>query len=104
MAGFPAEYGLKPALLPAGPIEASKEPFCLGVGHCIPAFIWLNRRSPSSAKASCISTSAAAATAARAKGQRRQHVARPVEVKIGDAVVHEQHGIGRYMGRSTSIG
>ncbi len=101
MAAYLAEYGLKP--LPAADLPAflaSSEPFAIGVaplsyGFSVPSEGW------------CIVTeSELYAGTVRQRSGRSQASKNSVEgmlrdlseLKIGDPVVHAQHGIGRYVG------
>ncbi|HYN12932.1 MAG TPA: transcription-repair coupling factor [Burkholderiales bacterium] len=99
MASYFAEYGLKPALCPSfADFSSSLESFCLGVaplaqGFIVPAEGW------------AIVTEAelyAGVVRRRARAEKRSSVEGMLrdlsELKVGDPVVHEQHGIGRYMG------
>jgi transcription-repair coupling factor (superfamily II helicase) len=99
MANYFAEYGLKPS--PCGSFAdfiSSLESFCLGVaplaqGFAVPAEGW------------AIVTEAelyAGVVRRRARAEKRSSVEGMLrdlsELKVGDPVVHEQHGIGRYLG------
>ena len=99
MASYFAEYGLKPALCASfGDFISSPESFCLGVaplaqGFIVPAEGW------------AILTEAelyAGVVRRRARAEKRSSVEGMLrdlsELKVGDPVVHEQHGIGRYLG------
>jgi transcription-repair coupling factor (superfamily II helicase) len=99
MASYFAEYGLKPALCASfGDFISSPESFCLGVaplaqGFIVPAEGW------------AMVTEAelyAGVVRRRARAEKRSSVEGMLrdlsELKVGDPVVHEQHGIGRYMG------
>ncbi|MBB5019797.1 transcription-repair coupling factor (superfamily II helicase) [Chitinivorax tropicus] len=99
MAGYLAEYGLKPTLLEDwSAFLAAKQPFCLAVGPVQTGFILGDGTA-------LITESELYAHVARSRESRQSR--KPAsdtllrdlsEVKIGDPVVHEQHGIGRYMG------
>jgi transcription-repair coupling factor (superfamily II helicase) len=99
MANYFAEYGLKPSPCPSfGDFISSLESFCLGVaplaqGFVVPAEGW------------AIVTEAelyAGVVRRRARAEKRSSVEGMLrdlsELKVGDPVVHEQHGIGRYLG------
>ncbi|MDQ5848212.1 MAG: transcription-repair coupling factor, partial [Pseudomonadota bacterium] len=99
MANYFAEYGLKPSPCGSfGDFISSLESFCLGVaplaqGFAVPAEGW------------AIVTEAelyAGVVRRRARAEKRSSVEGMLrdlsELKVGDPVVHEQHGIGRYLG------
>src|SRR6185436_19947116 len=100
MAGYFAEYGLQPSACgPFAEFAAGKEAFCVGVsplanGFAVPAERWaivteaelyagvVRRRARVAEKPSAVD------------GMLRDLS----ELKVGDPVVHEQHGIGRFKG------
>ncbi len=101
MAGYLAEYGMHPAATPDLPaFLAGKETFSIGVaplanGFEVPAEGW-----------SIVTESELYAATVRQRAGRGTAPANSVEgmlrdlseLKIGDPVVHAQHGIGRYVG------
>src|SRR5206468_3709757 len=98
-----AEYGLKPAVVPdwAGFIGSDASP-ALAVAPLHTGFVW------AAANFAVITEAELYATAARRLGKRearRSNVDAMLrdlsEMRIGDPVVHEQHGIGRYLGLTT---
>ncbi|HEX6007788.1 MAG TPA: transcription-repair coupling factor, partial [Burkholderiales bacterium] len=95
-----AEYGLKPALCDDyAQFQASSEPVMLGVGPLHAGFV---ERAQRFAIITENELYAAQARTRRDRDTRRatsEGMLRDLsEVKIGDPVVHEQHGIGRYLG------
>ena len=100
MQDFLAEYDLRPA--PATGYEdfrTAAAPFMLGVGSLHTGFAMADGR------LAIITENELYATQARNRGVRetRKTTAEGIlrdlsEVKTGDPVVHEQHGIGRYLG------
>ena len=100
MAGFLAEYGLKPALLDSwADFEASKEPFCLGVGPIYSGFYLAGPQIAIVSESELYAHVSRSREGRQSKKVSADSMLRDLsEVKIGDAVVHEQHGIGRYMG------
>ncbi|WP_137937538.1 transcription-repair coupling factor [Chitinivorax sp. B] len=99
MSGYLAEYGLKPTLLEDwATFRSGDADFCLGVGLVQAGFILADG-------VAVITESELYAHVTRNRESRQSR--KPAsdtllrdlsEVKIGDPVVHEQHGIGRYMG------
>ena len=98
-----AEYGLRPALVDDfASFVASDAKLALGVAPLAAGFVW------PAAKLAIITEAELYATIVR-RGKRdaarRSNVDAMVrdlsEVRIGDPVVHEQHGIGRYLGLVT---
>ncbi|NMG45633.1 transcription-repair coupling factor [Aromatoleum toluvorans] len=101
MSEFFAEYGLKPAASAdfAG-FLASAEPLALGVGPLATGFLLPD------AKLAVITESELYAATTRTRARRDTRKAATMEgwlrdlseLKPGDPVVHESHGIGRYLG------
>ncbi|AYH44269.1 transcription-repair coupling factor [Azoarcus sp. DN11] len=101
MAEFFAEYGVKPAASAdfAG-FLASAEPLALGVGPLATGFLLPD------AKLAIITESELYAATTRTRARRDTRKAATMEgwlrdlseLKPGDPVVHESHGIGRYLG------
>jgi transcription-repair coupling factor (superfamily II helicase) len=98
-----AEYGLKPAVVAdwAAFIASDVSP-ALAVAPLHTGFVW------PAANLAVITEAELYATAARRAGKRearRSNVDAMLrdlsEMRIGDPVVHEQHGIGRYLGLTT---
>ncbi|MEP6943675.1 MAG: CarD family transcriptional regulator, partial [Betaproteobacteria bacterium] len=98
-----AEYGLKPAVV-GGWEEfiASDASPALSVGPAHSGFVW------PAANVALITEAELYASAARRVGKRealRSNIDAMLrdlsEMRIGDPVVHEQHGIGRYLGLTT---
>src|SRR5206468_358573 len=98
-----AEYGLRPALVDDfASFTAGDAKLALGVAPLAAGFVWPD------AKIAIITEAELYATIVR-RGKRdaarRSNVDAMVrdlsEVRIGDPVVHEQHGIGRYLGLVT---
>jgi transcription-repair coupling factor (superfamily II helicase) len=98
-----AEYGLRPALVDDfASFIAGDAKLALGVAPLAAGFVW------PAAKMAIITEAELYATIVR-RGKRdaarRSNVDAMVrdlsEVRIGDPVVHEQHGIGRYLGLVT---
>ncbi|MEW9900157.1 transcription-repair coupling factor [Chitinivorax sp. PXF-14] len=100
MAAFLAEYDLKPELLETwAEAEATGAPFSLGVGPLQTGFILSETRHAIITESELY----AHVTRNRESRQSRKPASETLlrdlsEVKVGDPVVHEQHGIGRYMG------
>ncbi len=102
MAQYLAEYGLKPAICENfAQFESSAERFMLGAGLLSTGFV-LSSGSP----LALITETELYATQVRqsrlresARKSNVENMLRDLsELKIGDPVVHEQHGIGRYLG------
>ncbi|WP_035053997.1 transcription-repair coupling factor [Andreprevotia chitinilytica] len=100
MAQFFAEYGLKPEVVENwADFVASKAPVMLAAAPLYNGFI-------ETANQTAIITEASLyATVAQSRGKKQQKRSNTdamlrdlSELKIGDAVVHEAHGIGRYQG------
>ncbi len=99
MLEFFAEYGLKP--VPCATFDeflASTPPLTLGVGPCASGFVHARGFA-------VVTENELYASQVRAKRERegRKTTAEGMlrdlsEVKVGDPVVHESHGIGRYLG------
>jgi transcription-repair coupling factor (superfamily II helicase) len=95
-----AEYGLKPAQVTDwAQFNASNEHFVLGVAPLSNGFI------DTAAQVAIITENELYASQVRQRAVRDAKRASPEgmlrdlsEVKVGDPVVHEQHGIGRYLG------
>ena len=95
-----AEYGLKPAQVTDWTqFNASNEHFVLGVAPLSNGFI------DTAAQVAIITENELYASQVRQRAVRDAKRASPEgmlrdlsEVKVGDPVVHEQHGIGRYLG------
>ncbi|PKO83660.1 MAG: transcription-repair coupling factor [Betaproteobacteria bacterium HGW-Betaproteobacteria-11] len=99
LAGFLAEYGLKPASCSDfAAFRGAGEDFMLGVGPLSGGFI--------AGELAIVTENELYATTARPRGRRSEARRANLEgwlrdlseLKIGDPVVHEQHGIGRYRG------
>src|SRR5436190_563012 len=97
------EYGVHPALVEDfGAFVASDAKVALGVAPLAAGFVW-----PAAKLAIVTEAELYAGTVRRGKrdAARRSNVDAMVrdlsEVRIGDPVVHEQHGIGRYLGLVT---
>jgi transcription-repair coupling factor (superfamily II helicase) len=103
MLDYFAEYGLKPALCnDFAQFQAASERVMLGAGPLYSGFIH-----PAGGFA-VVTENELYAAQARARREREGRRATTEgmlrdlsEVKIGDPVVHEQHGIGRYLGLHT---
>ncbi len=94
------EYGLEPASAESFSDFASKDaPFMLGAGPVLNGFML--------DEFAIVTETELYATHARTRGERRQKslpdtVLRDLsEINQGDPVVHEQHGVGRYLGLVT---
>jgi len=101
VAAYLAEYGLRPEPCAGfAEFQASSAPFSLGIsplarGFAVPAEGW-----------AIVTESELYAGVVRRRGRAAEKLARTAEgmlrdlseLKIGDPVVHEQHGIGRYKG------
>jgi len=95
-----AEYGLKPAQVTDwAQFKAGSEHFVLGVAPLSHGFI------DRSAQVAIVTENEIYASQVRQRSARDAKRASPEgmlrdlsEVKVGDPVVHEQHGIGRYLG------
>ncbi|KAF0815068.1 Transcription-repair-coupling factor [Andreprevotia sp. IGB-42] len=100
MAQFFAEYGLKPALVDNwADFLAAKDPVMLGAAPIYNGFI------ENASQLAIVTEANLYATVAQARGKKQQKRSNTdamlrdlSELKIGDAVVHEAHGIGRYQG------
>ncbi|HEY4138164.1 MAG TPA: transcription-repair coupling factor, partial [Casimicrobiaceae bacterium] len=98
-----AEYGLRPTLTEGfATFVASDAKLALGVAPLAAGFVW-----PAATLAVVTEAELYAGIVRRGKrdAARRSNVDAMVrdlsEVRIGDPVVHEQHGIGRYLGLMT---
>jgi len=98
-----AEYGLRPALVEGfAHFVASDTKLALGIAPLAAGFVW-----PAAKLAIVTEAELYAGIVRRGKRDagRRSNVDAMVrdlsEVRIGDPVVHEQHGIGRYLGLVT---
>ncbi|SMC25081.1 transcription-repair coupling factor (superfamily II helicase) [Andreprevotia lacus DSM 23236] len=100
MAQFFAEYGLKPALVDSWQDFASaRDAVMLTAAPLYNGFI------EAASQLAVITEASLYATVAQSRGKRQQKRSNTdamlrdlSELKIGDAVVHEAHGIGRYQG------
>jgi len=98
-----AEYGLKPALVEDfNAFAASDAKVALAVSPIQAGFVWPAARMAFATEAELYAN---VVRRARRDAARRSNVDAMVrdlsEVRIGDPVVHEQHGIGRYLGLVT---
>ncbi|MDD5403965.1 MAG: transcription-repair coupling factor [Sulfuricella sp.] len=109
MAQYLAEHGLKPAMCENfAQFEASTERFMLGAGLLSTGFLLTDYSSPLTPHPSLalITETELYATQVRQsrlrESTRKSNVENMLrdlsELKVGDPVVHEQHGIGRYLG------
>jgi transcription-repair coupling factor (superfamily II helicase) len=100
--GLLQEYQLRPDAAETWPaFEAAQSPFALLVGTVHQGFI------DTDTGVAVITENELYPTQARARGTRERRVSAEnmlrdlSEVRVGDPVVHAQHGIGRYLGLST---
>ena len=101
MLQYLTEYDLKATLCESyQQFQERSEPFMLGVGPLNGGFIL------SDEKIACLTENELYASVARTRREREAARKTPIdgmlrdlsEVKVGDPVVHEEHGIGRYLG------
>ncbi|AOX99374.1 transcription-repair coupling factor [Jeongeupia sp. USM3] len=101
MAQFFAEYGLKPTLVEAwsDAVEASKTRLMLSAAPLYNGFMLTGEQLAVITEADLYPTVAQGRGKKQQKRSNTDAMLRDLsELKIGDAVVHEAHGIGRYMG------
>ncbi|HSQ03372.1 MAG TPA: CarD family transcriptional regulator, partial [Burkholderiales bacterium] len=100
MSEFFAEYGMKPALAPSfDEFVAATERLMLGVGPLQAAFVLTDEALAIVTENELYATQARTRAARDARRVTNEGMLRDLaEVKVGDPVVHEQHGIGRYVG------
>ncbi len=101
MAQALAEYGLKPALAEGWPAPGPEAPpaFMLTTGPVASGFVESGAGLTVLTETELYARSPATRTARAAKPTQVEGLLRDLsELKIGDAVVHVQHGIGRYLG------
>jgi transcription-repair coupling factor (superfamily II helicase) len=103
MAGYLREYGLTPEICENyADFQQGNAPFMLGVGPLQRGFILADERCAIITETELYATQPKSRSARGAKKSSVEGMLRDLsELKPGDAVVHEQHGIGRYQGLVT---
>ena len=98
-----AEYGFKPALCnDYAQFHASTERVMLGAGPLYAGFVYPGREFAIITENELYAAQARTRREREARRTTNEGMLRDLsEVKIGDPVVHEQHGIGRYLGLHT---
>ncbi|MBI4938264.1 MAG: DEAD/DEAH box helicase, partial [Nitrosomonadales bacterium] len=100
MSGYLKEYGLEPSLCEDyASFLASKEKFMLGVATVSNGFILTGEHIALVTETELYATQSRARTSRAAKKSSVESMLRDLsELKTGDPVIHEQHGIARYRG------
>ncbi len=100
MSGYLQEYGIKPALCEHyADFLASSEKFMLAVALVQSGFALSDPQLAIVTESELYAAQARSRSVRAAKKSNLEHMLRDLsELKVGDAVVHEQHGIARYQG------
>ncbi|NNM70368.1 MAG: transcription-repair coupling factor [Gallionella sp.] len=100
ISGYLKEYGINPAVCEDyASFLASQEKFMLGVASVQNGFILSEERLAIVTETELYASQPRSRAARAAKKSNVEHMLRDLsELKVGDPVVHEQHGIARYLG------